>query len=92
MADPPTALSMAKLHATHSAGPWPLHQYGVAYSFGGWAESHLIHPPSLHDREWSSFPGSAQPNDTVSSKSVVGVKPGNSDVVIRYQIDEFTYT
>ena len=29
-------------------------------------------------------------NDTVNSKSVVGVKPGDSGVVIGYQVDEFT--
>ena len=31
-------------------------------------------------------------DDTVDSKSVVGMKPGDSDVVIGYQVDVFTQT
>ena len=31
-------------------------------------------------------------DDTVNSKSVVGIKPGDSDVVIGYQLDNFSYT
>ena len=37
------------------------------------------------------FPGSAAPSDTVDSESVVGVTPGDSGVVIGYQVDEFTH-
>ena len=31
-------------------------------------------------------------DDTVNSESVVGIKPGDSSVVIGYQVDEFTHT
>ena len=55
-------------------------------------ESHLIPPPSLHDGEGSSFPGLVPSDDTVGSESVMGVKCGDSGVVIGYQVDEFTHT
>ena len=62
------------------------------YSLGGLAESHLIPPPSLHDGEGSSFPGLVPSDDMVNSKSAVGIKPGDSGVVIGYQVDEFTHS
>ena len=40
----------------------------------------------------SSFPGLVSPSDTVSSESVVAIKPGDSGVVIGYHIEEFTHT
>ena len=49
--------------------------------WGAW-QSHLISPPSLHGGEASSFPGLVPPHNKVDSKSVLGVKPGNSGVVI----------
>ena len=48
--------------------------------------------PSLHDREGSSFPGLVPSDDTVDSESVMGIKPGDSGVVIGYQVHEFTHT
>ena len=48
--------------------------------------------PSLHDGEGSSFPGLVPSDDTVDSESVMGIKPGDSGVVIGYQVDEFTHT
>ena len=51
-----------------------------AYSSGNMAESHLIYPPSLHAGQGYLFAGGVPPNDTLNSKSVVGVKPGDSDV------------
>ena len=54
-------------------------------------ESHLIPLLSLHDGEGSSFPGLVLSDDVVDSESVVGVKPGDSSVVIGYQVDEFTH-
>ena len=39
-----------------------------------------------------SFPGFASPSDMVNSKCIVVIKPGNSSVVIWYQVDEFTLT
>ena len=56
------------------------------------AESHLIPSPSRHDGEGSSFPGFVLSDDMVNSESVMGVKPGDSSVVIGYQVDEFTCT
>ena len=55
-------------------------------------ESHLIPLPSLHDREGSSFPGLVPSDDMVNSESVMGLKPGDSSVVIGYQVNEFTHT
>ena len=66
--------------------PQPFHQYSWIYSFRGLVDSHLIAPPSLHGGE-GSFSGSTPPDDIVDSKSMVGVKLGDSGVVIRYQAD-----
>ena len=55
-------------------------------------ESHPIPVPSLHCGEVSSFPGCVPPDDIINSKSVMGVKPGDSVVVIKFQVDEFTCT
>ena len=78
--------------ATQSAVLQPSQLYGGAYSFGGLAESHPIPPPSLYGGEGSSFPGLVPSNDTVNSESVMGIKPGDSGVVIGYQVDGFTHT
>ena len=75
-----------------SAVPQPPHLYAGAYSLGGLAESHLIPLPSLHDGEGFSFPGLVPSDDMVNSESVMGIKPGDSGVVIGYQVDEFTHT
>ena len=69
----------------------PFQQYDGAYSFGDSAESHLVPIPSLHDREESSFPGSAPPSDIVNSKCVLGVKSIDSSVMIKYEVDKFTH-
>ena len=87
----PTALSRGN-YVTHSAVPQQFHQYGGAHSFGGLTESHPITPPSLHGGDRSIFPGSSPPDHMVNSKCVVGIKPGDSDVVIGYQVDEFICT
>ena len=47
--------------------------------------------PSLHGGERSSVPGLVPSDDMVNSESVVGVKPGDSGVVIGYQVDDFTH-
>ena len=65
---------------------------GWVYSLGGSIESHLIPPPSLHDGEGSSFPGLVPSDDAVDSDSVMDIKPGDSGVVIGYQVHEFTCT
>ena len=58
----------------------------------GLAESHLIPLPSLHGRKGSSSLGRAPHNDIINFKSVVGIKPGDSDMMIRYHVDEYTCT
>ena len=40
----------------------------------------------------SSFPGLVPSDDVVDSDSVMGIKSGDSSVVIGYQVDEFTHT
>ena len=42
--------------------------------------------------EGSSFPGLVPSDDAANSESVMGIKPGDSGVVIGYQVDEFTHT
>ena len=78
--------------AIHLTVPQPFQQYGGTYSFRGLAGSHqsLCLPYSV--RKSLAFPGSAPPNDSVNSESVVGVEPGDSAAVIGYQVDEFTHT
>ena len=88
MGDPPTALSQGEPPATHLTIPKPFEQYGT---FVAW-QSHLIPPHSLHGREGCTFPASVPSDDTVNSKSVAGVNPGDSGVMIEYQFDPFTHT
>ena len=47
---------------------------------------------SPYDGKGSSFPGLVPSDDMVNSESVMGIKPGDSGVVIGYQVDEFTCT
>ena len=78
--------------STQSAVLKSFQLYGGAYNFGGLAESHIIPLPSLQGGEASSFPGLVSSNDTVNSESVMGIKPGDSSVIIMYQVDEYTHT
>ena len=89
---PPLPWVGGSLQLLLSAVPQPSHLYGGAYSLGGLAECHPIHPPSLHGGEGSSFPGLVPSDDMVDCESVMGVKPCDSSVVIGYQVDEFTCT
>ena len=89
VAAPSATLGRVEPSATHSAVPQPI---GGLYGLGGSIESHLIDPSSLHDGEGSSFPGLVPSDDAVDSDSVIGIKPGDSGVVIGYQVDEFTHT
>ena len=89
MAAPSATLGRVEPSATHSTVPQPI---GGEYSLGGSIESHPIHLPSLCDGEGSSFPGLVPSDDAVNSDSVMGIKPGDSGVVIGYQVDEFTGT
>ena len=89
VAAPSATLGRVEPSASHSAVPQPI---GGVYGLGGSIESHLIPPPSLHDGEGSSFPGVAPSDGAVDSDSVMGIKPGDSGMVIGYQVDEFTRT
>ena len=89
VAAPTATLGRVEPSATHSAVPQPI---GGVYSLGGSIESHLIPPPSLHAGEGSSFPGLVPSDDVVDPDSVMAIKPGDSGVVISYQVDEFTRT
>ena len=89
VAAPTATLGRVEPSATHSAVPQPI---GGVYSLGGFIESHLIPPPLLHAGEGSSFPGLVPSDDVVNPDSVMAVKPGDSGVVIGYQVDEFTRT
>ena len=55
-------------------------------------QSLLVPPPSLHGVEGSSFAGSAPPDGTVISESLVRIEPSYSGVVIWGQVDEVTST
>ena len=92
VAAPSTTLSRGEPSATQSAVPQPSHLYGWAYSLGAWQRvtQSLCHPYMMG--EGSSFPGLVPLDDMVNSKSVMGIKPGDSSVVIGYQVDEFTCT
>ena len=92
MAAPSTALSRGEPFAIQSDVFQLFQLYGFAYSFWGLAESHPVPPPSLHCGEGFSFPGLVPSNDIVVFESAVGIKPGDSGVVIGYQVDEFTHT
>ena len=88
VAAPSATLSRGEPSATHSVFPtiwWGIQPWGSV-------ESHPIPLPSLHDGEGSCFPGFVPSNDAVTSDPVMGIKPGDSGVVIGYQVDEFTCT
>ena len=89
VAAPTATVGRVEPSATHSAVPQPI---GGVYSLGGSIESHLFPPPSLHGGEGSSFPGLVPSDDVVDPNSVMAIKPGDSGVVIGYQLDEFTRT
>ena len=84
-------LELGEPSATQSAVPQPSLLYAGVCSIGGLAESHPIPLPSLHGGEGCSVPGLVPSDDTVNSESAMAIKPGDSGVVIGYQVDEFTY-
>ena len=92
VAAPSATLGRGEPSVTHSAVPQPSHPFGGACSLGGSVESHLLPLPSLHGGEGSSFPGLVPSDDAGNSESVMSIKPGDSSVVIGYQVDEFTCT
>ena len=91
VAVPSTTLSRGSLLPLIQLFPnHPIYMVGHT-ALGAW-QSHLIPLPSLHDGKGSSFPVLVPSDDMVNSESVMGIKPGDSGVVIGYQIDEFTCT
>ena len=62
-------------------------EYHQAYNIRGLADSLPILLPSLHGKEGSSSPGLVPSNDIVISKCVVGIKCGDSEGVIGYEVD-----
>ena len=88
VAAPSATLGRVEPSTTHSAVPQPI---GGVYGLEGYIES-PIPLPSLCDGEGPSFPGLEPSDDVVNSDSVMGIKPGDSGVVIGYQVDVFTHT
>ena len=90
MAALPNASSKRELYATHLAVP----RHSICMvgntALGAW-QSHPIPLPSLHGGKQSSFLGSPSSSDIVDSESVVGIKLGDSGLVIRYYLDEFNH-
>ena len=85
MAAPSSTSSRGELHAAYLAVPSHF-IYMMGYTALGAEQSHLIpHPYML--RRFFLFPGYVPPDDTVDSESLVGIKPGDSGVVIRYQVE-----
>ena len=75
--------------ATHSTVPQP---FGGAYSLGGSVESHLIPPLSRHDGEGSFLHVWHHQMMQSTLNLLWALNPGDSGVVIGYQVDEFTHT
>ena len=61
-------------------------------ALGTWQSMVPIPMSSLHGGEGSLCPVCVPPEDMVNSESVVGIKSGNSCVVIGYQVDECSHT
>ena len=75
-------LEQREPYATQSAVPQPSHLYGGAYSLGLPRESPN---PSAFPAWWGfSLQGLVPSNDTVNSESALGIKHGDSGVVIGY--------
>ena len=58
----------------------------------GLLHNYLILFPALHGEEESYLTCLVPPDNTVDSESVLGAKPGDSGVVIEYQLNNFTCT
>ena len=85
VAAPSTTLSRGSLMLLHLL--FPSHPiYMVGHTALGMWQSHKISLPSLHGGE-GSFP-----DLVINSESVMGIKPGDSCVMIGYQVDEFSHT
>ena len=89
------------LHPLHQVGedPWysakcPPAIPSIWYSIQLWEcfQSHLIPLPSTHSGGGSSFPSFVPPDYMINSESLVGIEPGDSMMVIGYQVEEFTNT
>ena len=83
MAALPTASKQGYPFAAYLTVPQPFQQHGFTYisntsAFSMWLGDLL-------------FQVCNSPNDMVNFKSVVGIKPGDSGVVIRYKVEEYTH-
>ena len=78
-------LVLNQLSSSHS-------KYIVAHTALEAWQSPVIPLPFLHGGEGSSFPVLVPSNDTVDSESAMGIKPGDSGMLVGYQVDEFTHT
>ena len=89
MTAPSTASSRGNLLLFNQLSPrHSIHMVG--HTTFGVQQCDLIPLLSSHDREGTSFPGCVPPDDMVNS--VLGIKLGDSGVVIGYHIDIFTHT
>ena len=77
-------LSLGCLILLKTAGLWP-----SVPSFGGLVGESPDPSVSIDNKEGYNFSGFVQIDDTVSSKSVMDIKP-HSDMVIGYQVGTFT--
>ena len=84
----PTALSLGTSCYSNSCHPAIQSVWQGIQLWG--LSSRPIPPPSLHGRE-KLFWGLVPPDDTVNSKFMVGIKAGDSGVVMGYQIDDSTH-
>ena len=83
-----TALSSGEPPATQSTVPQPFQIYVTA--LGDWQRvTCSLHLPCMVG---GPFPGLFPSHHMPDSESVMGIKPGDSGVVIGYQVDEFTCT
>ena len=86
MATPSHALSRGELLANQF--PPTIPSIWCSIQLWGLGREIADHSAFLYGREGSSLPTCVPSNGIDNSESVVGVKPNDSDVVIRYQINE----
>ena len=87
VAAPPTALCGGELHATHSAvSSHSIHMMGHTALEAQQSPNPYTFPT------WQGGVFFSTIKWPIYSKSVVGIKLGDSDVVIGYHIDEYTHT
>ena len=81
VAAPSGVLSRGSLMLLSQLFPSHLNDMVGHTALGAW-QSHRIPLPSLHGEEGSPFPGLVPSDDMIDSESLVGIKHGDSGVVI----------